>query len=133
MAISLPTILRWFTKDYTNKIPAIVYTDPNSVIAVPTTELVMDAAGALTPKPGDTLQEVLTEKDATDGVLAFSKTISSISILNTDTSNNGIFTVNGIDIPVPSNLSFKDSVGGTPSNTVTITGATTYIVSRYSS
>ena len=51
MAISLPTILRWFTKDYTNKIPAIVYTDPNSVIAVPTTELVMDSQGNLAPKP----------------------------------------------------------------------------------
>ena len=80
---------------------------------------------------GSNLQEQRTEADAVSGVLSFSEPIGHIEIYNTDETNSGVFVVNGISITVPPKNAFKSAVGGTPSNQVTVTGATTYIVSRY--
>lgn len=85
---------------------------------------------------GSTLAEQKTNTDAVAGVLTFSANISTIEIYNTDTTNDGVFVVNGITIHVPKSTAYiqsvyKSTIGGTPGTTVTITGATTYIVSRY--
>ena len=81
---------------------------------------------------GNTLEEQLTEADDDPaGTLTFAQNISTIEISNTDTVNAGVFTVNGIAINVPVSTTVKFTVGGTPSNIVTLTGATTYIVNRY--
>lgn len=77
------------------------------------------------------LEEQLTESDAVNNVLTFSENISAIEIYNSDEFNDGVFTVNGIEIIVPAGLTFKSPIGGTPGTTVSVTGATTYIVSRY--
>lgn len=74
--------------------------------------------------------EQLTEADAVTGTLTFAENIVVIEIYNTDTVT-GVFTVNGFDIHVPADKAFKAQIGGTPSPEVTITGATTYIVTRY--
>lgn len=81
--------------------------------------------------PNQTLVEQKTQANAVAGVLTFSANISAIEIYNTDATNAGAFTVNGIVINVPATKVFNATIGGTPSPTVTITGATTYIVSRY--
>jgi hypothetical protein len=39
--------------------------------------------------------------------------------------------VNGINITVPAGEVFKASYGGTPRATVTVTGSTSYILTRY--
>lgn len=75
--------------------------------------------------------EQLTQANAVGGVLTFSNTIDTIEIYNTDTTNMGIFTINGIDIHVPANSSFEAAIGGTPSANITVSGATSYIVTRY--
>jgi hypothetical protein len=80
---------------------------------------------------GNTLLEQKTEADAVAGVLTFSEAVDVIEIYNTDTVNAGVFSVNGVDITVPAGILFKATVGTVSSNTVTVTGATTYIVSRY--
>jgi hypothetical protein len=72
-----------------------------------------------------------TQADAVSGVLTFSDNISWIGIYNTDTVNNGVFTVNGIAITVPKGDTFQDGIGGTIGKTVSITGSTSYIVTRY--
>jgi len=79
----------------------------------------------------DILVEQKTQVDAVAGVLTFSANISVIEIYNTDATNAGVFTVNGLAINVPAGKSYMAAIGGTPSPTVTVTGATTYIVSRY--
>ena len=86
---------------------------------------------AYTQQVGNILQEQLTETDAIANVLTFSTNISTIELYNTDAVNTGIFNVNGIDITVPPEKYFKSTIGGTPNTEVTISGATTYIVSRY--
>jgi hypothetical protein len=63
--------------------------------------------------------------------VTFSKPIQYLEIYNTDGTNQGVFHVNGINITVPINESFKASYGGTPSADVTETGATSYILTRY--
>ena len=78
-----------------------------------------------------TLQEQLTEADAVSNVLTFSEDLSFVEIYNTDTTNIGTFTINGISVKVPPEQTFDSKFGGTPGNTVTITGSTSYIVSRY--
>jgi hypothetical protein len=81
---------------------------------------------------GSIFAEQKTQANAVAGVLTFSEPISAIEIHNTDTANAGVFNVNGISITVPAGGYFPKSViGGTPSNQVTITGATAYIVNRY--
>lgn len=79
---------------------------------------------------GSALAEQQTEADATDGVLTFTDNISCIEIFNTS-AVDGTFTVNGIAIIVPTNGSLKTLVGGTPGKTVTVAGATTYVVGSY--
>ena len=54
-----------------------------------------------------------------------------VEIYNTDATNAGVFTVNGLAIPIPPSKSYMSAIGGVPSAEVTITGATTYIVNRY--
>lgn len=80
---------------------------------------------------GNVLQEQKTESDAVAGVLTFAANIQYIEIYNTDATNAGVFTANGINITVPAGKVFKSAIGGTAAATVSITGATTYIVSRY--
>lgn len=81
--------------------------------------------------PKDILAQQKTQADAVAGVLTFSANISVIEIYNTDATNAGVFTVNGLAINVPAGKSYMTAIGGTPGPTVSITGATTYIVSRY--
>ena len=80
---------------------------------------------------GSKLKEQKTQISAVNGVVTFAENIATAEIYNTDVLNDGVFTINGIAITVPKGTSFKSVVGGTPAKTVTITGATTYIVSRY--
>jgi len=80
---------------------------------------------------GSTFQEQQTENDDVSGVLTFAEEFSAIEIYNTDAVNAGVFVVNSISITVPANGYFKAAVGGIPGKTVTITGATTYIVNQY--
>ena len=80
---------------------------------------------------GSVLEEQKTELDAINGILTFSESITAIEIYNTDTFNDGLFVVNGIGINVPKGKIYKSCIGGVLDITVTITGASTYIVSRY--
>lgn len=80
---------------------------------------------------GTKLVQQFTEANATNGVLTFTKNIESIGIYNRDTVNDGTFNVNGFNIYVPAGENAEFNVGGTPSNTVTVTGSTQYIVSRF--
>jgi hypothetical protein len=80
---------------------------------------------------GNTLEEQLTQANASSGVLTFQSNIVTIEIYNTDATNDGTFVVNGISIHVPKGQVFKATLGGTTGKTVTVSGATTYIVSRY--
>jgi hypothetical protein len=107
----------------------VIYGKTTGGVFVPV-QVGVDGAVATT-LTGSSLAEQLTESDDVAGVLTFSANISTIEIYNTDGTNAGVFTVNGIDITVPAGKVFKSAIGGTPSNQVTITGATTYIVSRY--
>lgn len=80
---------------------------------------------------GSILEEQLIETDAVEGVITFTNNISIIEIFNTDSENAGVFTVNGIALHVPSSQVYKAKIGGVAGKTVTVTGATTYIVSTY--
>jgi hypothetical protein len=80
---------------------------------------------------GSSLQEQKTEADAVNGVVTFSDVIKHIEIYNKDTVNDGDFTVNGIKITVPEGDVFEAPIGGTPANTVTVTGSASYILGRY--
>jgi hypothetical protein len=80
---------------------------------------------------GNTLVEQKTQTDAVTGSVTFSKTIQYIEIYNTDATNQGVFNVNGINITVPSKESFKAKIGGVLSAVVSVTGATSYILTRY--
>lgn len=80
---------------------------------------------------GSLLQEQLTQTAAVAGTVTFSKAIGTLEIYNTDTVNDGVFNVNGINITVPKTESFKASFGGTQSTNVTVTGSTAYILTRY--
>jgi hypothetical protein len=81
---------------------------------------------------GSILQQIKTQANAVAGVVTFSANITYLNIYNTDSTNAGTFTVNGIAIPVPAGASWQGGVGGTPGTTVTITGSTTsYVLSRF--
>jgi hypothetical protein len=80
---------------------------------------------------GSKLVEQHTQADAVGGTVTFAKNIQFLEIYNTDAVNDGVFNVNGINITVPKGESFKAAYGGTPRATVTVTGATTYILTRY--
>lgn len=79
---------------------------------------------------GSKLVEQQTEADVDAGVLTFTDDFSCIEIFNTS-AVDGTFTVNGISIIVPAGKSLKTLLGGTPGKTVTIAGATTYVVCSY--
>lgn len=80
---------------------------------------------------GSVVVEQKTQVQAVGGKVTFSKPIQHLEIYNTDATNEGVFLVNGINITVPKGESFKASYGGTPSKDVTVTGATSYILTRY--
>lgn len=77
------------------------------------------------------LQEQLTQADAVNGTLTFSDVVKAVDIFNQDATNSGVFTINGLSITVPANTFFSAEIGGTPSNTVTVSGSTSYIIGRY--
>lgn len=77
------------------------------------------------------VMEQKTQADAVAGVVTFSDGITILEVYNTDATNAGVFLINGIDITVPASGSFKASFGGTPQKTVTVTGSTAYILTRY--
>lgn len=79
---------------------------------------------------GSTLAEQKTQADASDGNVTFSENIEYVEIYNTD-ANAGVFTVNGIALSVPSGVSFKAKIGGTPSSIISISTSVSYIISRY--
>ncbi|MFC0188497.1 hypothetical protein ACFFJY_09380 [Fictibacillus aquaticus] len=86
----------------------------------------------LTSVTGSMLAQTKTNADAVGGVLTFSQNINYIEILNRDTVNDGIFTVNGLAIHVPKGQPFtKTGVQGTIGKTVTVTGSTSYVVNQY--
>ena len=85
---------------------------------------------ANTQLTGSKLQEQKTEADASSGIVIFSSDILAIELYNRD-SVDGVFTVNNIAITVPADESFQATVGGTPSNEVSISGSTSYIIGRY--
>lgn len=72
-----------------------------------------------------------TTTQGTDQKVTFVTNVEYIGIYNTDVTNAGVFTVNGIAITVPANDSAEFQIGGTPSPAVTVTGSTSYIVTRY--
>ena len=80
---------------------------------------------------GSSLTEQKTQTNAVSGVVTFTENLSTVEIYNTDVLNDGVFTVNGIAINVPKGIAYKSTIGGIPGKTVTVTGAITYIVSRY--
>ena len=80
---------------------------------------------------GSLLEEQLTNLQAVAGVLTFAEEIRFIEIYNRDVTNTGVFLVNNISITVPADSVVDFQIGGTPSKTVTVTGSTSYIVSRY--
>lgn len=79
---------------------------------------------------GSKIIEQLTQTNAAAGVLTFTDNINAIEIYNTDTTNAGVFVVNGISLNVPKGVLYRSNVGGTVAKTVTVTGSTTYIVSN---
>lgn len=79
---------------------------------------------------GSKLAEQKTDADAVSGTVTFAAGVQFIEIYNRDTVNDGVFNVNGINITVPKSEVVDYQVGGTPRNTVTVTGSTSYIISR---
>jgi hypothetical protein len=79
---------------------------------------------------GSIVVEQKTQVDAVTGTVTFSQNVKYLEIYNTD-ANQGVFNINGINITVPAGKSFKASIGGTPRATVTVTGSTSYILTRY--
>jgi hypothetical protein len=80
---------------------------------------------------GSRVEEQKTESDAVTGTLTFSENIQFIGIYNRDTANDGVFNINGIDITVPKGEPVEFHIGGTPSATITVSGSTSYIVTRF--
>jgi hypothetical protein len=80
---------------------------------------------------GSLVAEQKTQADAVAGTVTFTNNVLHLEIYNVDATNQGIFNVNGINITVPAGEVFKASYGGTPRATVTVTGSTSYILTRY--
>ena len=72
-----------------------------------------------------------TTVQGTDPGLTFSANINCVEIYNTDTINDGIFIINGINVNLPKDKSFKSVIGGIPSTQVSVVSSTSYIISRY--
>lgn len=77
------------------------------------------------------LQEQMTEADAVSGQITFAENVKAVDIFNRDTANEGIFTINNMDITIPPDTYFQASIGGTPSNVVAVSGSTSYVIGRY--
>jgi hypothetical protein len=75
--------------------------------------------------------KVVEQKTQANAPIVFAQNVQFIEIYNTDNANTGVFTVNGIPITVPPDKSFKSQIGGTPSKNITVTGSTSYILTRY--
>ena len=94
--------------------------------------LVNPPGGGVVTVKGSNLVEQQTQADATGGVLTFGGNFEYASIYNTDAINAGVFTINGVAVNVPAGEpTERFGVGGTPGATVTVSGAATYIVSRW--
>lgn len=102
--------------------PIPQYYDPKSDEFKPMTKEVEIA--------GNKLVQQFTEADVKDGKLTFSKNIQYIGIYNRHTAD-GVFKVNGFNITIPAGETAEFAVGGTPSNEITVTGSTKFIISRY--
>lgn len=74
-------------------------------------------------------ESVKTQADASGGQVTFAADIRAIRILNLGPTD-GVFTVNGISIPVPAYVGLETRVEGTPSPIVTVSGATNYHLHR---
>jgi hypothetical protein len=79
---------------------------------------------------GSTVVEALDESDLSGGDLTLAAEPESVRIYNTDTVNDGVFTVNGIALAVPAGVSLETGVAGTASVTVSVTGSTTFVFHR---
>ena len=79
---------------------------------------------------GSKVVEALDESDLSGGDLTLAAEPESVRIYNTDTANNGVFTVNGIALAVPAGVSLETGVAGTASVTVSVTGSTAFIFHR---
>lgn len=95
-----------------------------------------DASGHLVLLPHPPIAEVLDEDDASAGVVTFTENLYFITLNNLDPNNDGVFTVNGIAIPVPAadgaaKSTWSDWVGGTAGKTVSVSGATSYTIYRH--
>lgn len=80
---------------------------------------------------GSKVEEQLTQANAVTGTLTFAEPIHFIGIYNRDTANDGVFNVNGINLTIPAGEFGDFHMGGTASNQVSVTGSTSYIVTRY--
>jgi hypothetical protein len=95
-------------------------------------EVAQGSDGAMHVKMfGNMVVEQKTHTNASSGTVTFANNIAVLEIYNVDATNTGVFNINGIDITVPAGKVFKASFGGTPRATVTVTGSTNYILTRY--
>lgn len=93
----------------------------------------IEVEGSFNVSSGSALQEQKSQANATGGTVTFAAPVTEIDILNRDTSNAGVFTVNGIAITVPAGAGYGPiRVGGTPGANVTVTGSTSYLLGRFS-
>ena len=77
---------------------------------------------------GNTVEEVLTQADATSDVLTFSADIYTVEIYhNEDTPQS--FIVNGLTLVIADG-GWRSSIGGTPSPDVTLPSGVDCIVTR---
>lgn len=91
----------------------------------------ISVAKPLTVQPaGNSVVEQKTEADTATDAVSFAQEVGTLEIYNVDIVD-GVFNVNGIDITVPAGKSFKAHFGGTPRNTVTVSGSSKYILTRY--
>jgi len=79
---------------------------------------------------GSKVAEALDETDLSGGDLTLSAAPEFVRIFNTDDTNDGVFTVNGIALSVPSGTALETGVAGTGSTTVSVTGSTAFIFHR---
>lgn len=78
----------------------------------------------------DKIVQQLNETHAVGGVLTFADDMEKVQILNRDTVNDGVFTVNGIAITVPPEMFFQCVLSNAFSSEVTVSGSTSYLVTR---
>ena len=92
-----------------------------------------DGTGFWPTQRGDIIyslaESVRTQAHAVAGNVTFSAPIRAIRIANLGPTD-GVFTVNGMNIPLPAYVGVETRVEGTPSNTVGVAGATNYQIHR---